>query len=142
MISTQIGQDAILTHGSHQPSEDTAFLRGQPTIWNDYARENWDAIFAAQWAASQAKLQPLARETNVPETTTPTRERVPMPDDESRIRPAPLIDAVPDIPLLPADELRARAVKYESLTYSVAVAGDVAGRILLVCPHRVVRFDC
>jgi Ti-type conjugative transfer relaxase TraA len=130
-VATQIGSDAILTHGSHQPQTDASLLRDQPAAWQRFARENWDAIFAAQWAGTQASLQPLTSQPVTKDPVIQPKGKVPMSDEYTKAEPQqpPLIEAVPDMPALPPIEVRARVVQDDGLDYSTAVTRDVAGRM-------------
>lgn len=130
-VAVQIGGDAILTHGSHPPQVDAAILRDQPAAWQSFARDNWDAIFAAGWAHTQASLQPLKSQAVFKDPAIQPKGKMPMSDERTQVDPPtpPLIDAVPDIPALPIAEVRARAVRDHTLDYLTAVTSDVAGRI-------------
>jgi len=135
VVADQIGSNAILTHGSHQPSGDAAILRKQPDAWQSFARDNWVSIFAAQWAQTQATLQPLKTKAS-PEVPKPEgQEREPM-SDQTKDKPAPtvaqpvpLVPALQNLPSLPAQELRALATKDQGLDYAMAVSRDVASRM-------------
>jgi hypothetical protein len=126
VIRLRIGGEAVLSHGSHQPAEDAAILRGQPEAWSRFARENWDAIFAAQWAETQAGLQPLTAKTrsNNPERRTRTAM-----SEEQKPERRPLIEAMPELPPLTDRALRERAIADKMIGPTKATASDVAGRI-------------
>lgn len=130
-IRDGLGSEAILTHGSHQPETDAAVLRGQPEAWQSFARENWDAIFAAQWAETQATLSPLKTKTATHTPVIQTQVRTLMSDEHTpaKTQPPVLIEAVPNIPPLPAAEVRVQAIQDPRLEYSVAVTRDVAGQV-------------
>ncbi|WP_369682674.1 Ti-type conjugative transfer relaxase TraA [Roseovarius sp. M141] len=134
-------KDAILNHGSHPPNEDAPALDGLPDGWKQYARENWSALFAAQWAETRAELLPLmerSRPWDVAALTdgadgTPTRAE---DNDQAQHRvrsdmlpEKPLIDAVSELPPLEDRELRSRAAADISVRPTLATAKDIAGRI-------------
>lgn len=139
-------KDAILTQGSHQPNGDAPVLDGLSDGWKSFALENWDQVFAAQWAETQATLRPLTervRPWNLTRATaftegpdrsqtntldrfpdqTPHKVRSNMPPEK------PLIDAVPDLPPLEDREVRNRAAADIAARPSLALAQDAAFRI-------------
>lgn len=143
-------KDAILNHGSHTPNDDASVLGGLPDAWQQFARENWAEVFAAQWAETQATLQPLTeriRQWDVARATafTDVPDRLPSKiqgraRDHSTDRTTnqarsnmppekPLIDAVPDLPPLGTRELRVRAAEHIDARPSLAMANDAAFRI-------------
>ena len=137
-------KDAILTHGSHQPNDDAPVLAGLPDGWQQYARENWRALFAAQWAETHAALLPLTEhnrpwdvERAAAFTERPDRTPVRTQDNNQathRVRSTmspekPLIDAVPDLPPLEDRAMRIRAAEDISARPTLATAKDIAGRI-------------
>ncbi|WP_299733435.1 Ti-type conjugative transfer relaxase TraA [uncultured Tateyamaria sp.] len=149
-------KDAILTHGSHQPNEDAPVLDGLPNGWKSFARENWEQVFAAQWAETQATLQPLTERvrpwdlmratafTEGPDRTptqtpdhstdqTPDKVRSNMPPEK------PLIDAVPDLPPLEDRDIRTRAAADIAARPSLALAQDAAFRIFVEPDQAVDR---
>ncbi|MDF1670221.1 MAG: Ti-type conjugative transfer relaxase TraA [Roseovarius sp.] len=130
-------KDVILIHGSHQPNEDAPVLTGLSEDWKNFAHENWDQVFAAQWAETQAKLRPLptrnkSLERTLDKVTGPDTEKarpVMTPDDTGEAKP--LIDAVPDLPPLEPAEIRTRASQDGAASPSLATARDIAGRMYL-----------
>ncbi len=149
-------KDAILTHGSHQPNEDAPVLDGLPNGWKSFARESWEQVFAAQWAETQATLQPLtervrpwdlARATAF--TEGPDRAPTQTPDRSTDQTPAkvrsnmppekPLIDAVPDLPPLEDRDIRTRAAADIAARPSLALAQDAAYRIYVEPDQAVDR---
>ncbi|WP_299210606.1 Ti-type conjugative transfer relaxase TraA [uncultured Tateyamaria sp.] len=149
-------KDAILTHGSHQPNEDAPVLDGLPNGWKSFARANWEQVFAAQWAETQATLQPLTERvrpwdlmratafTEGPDRTptqTPDRSTDQTPDKvRSNMPPEkPLIDAVPDLPPLEDRDIRTRAAADIAARPSLALAQDAAFRIYVEPDQAVDR---
>lgn len=153
-------KDAILNHGSHEPNEDAPVLGGLPDGWKQFVRENWSEVFAAQWAETQATLQPLTervwpwdldrataftegpdratskvqdRSRDHPADQTPNRARSNMPPEK------PLIDAVLDLPPLGDREVRLRSAEDISARPSLAMAQDAAFRIYLEPDQAVGR---
>ena len=143
-------KDAILNHGSHEPNEDAPVLGGLPEGWKHFARENWSEVFAAQWAETQAALQPLTeriRPWDVARATafTDVQDQSPskiqdraqyhsIDQTTNRVRSnmppeKPLIDAIPDLPPLQDRELRVRAAEHIDARPSLAMAKDAAFRI-------------
>jgi len=153
-------KDTILNHGSHTPNEDARVLDGLPESWKQFARENWAEVFAAQWAETQATLQPLierfrpwdverasaftdgtnrspskGHDKTRNHSTDQTRDKV-----RSNMRPEkPLIDAVPDLPPLLDRELRVRAAEHIDARPSLAMANDAAFRIYVEPKKAVAR---
>lgn len=145
VIGSAVPKDAILTHGSHEPNEDAPILQGLSDDWKAFARENWSEIFAAQWAETQASLQPLPKspekaidpivadvagqDASKPivrddtKAQTPDQIRSAMPPEK------PLIDAVPDLPPLEPREVRTRAAADNAVRPTMATARDIAGRL-------------
>ncbi|MBO6727814.1 MAG: Ti-type conjugative transfer relaxase TraA [Rhizobiaceae bacterium] len=149
-------KDAILSHGSHQPNEGASVLRGLSDSWKSFARENWEQVFAAQWAETQATLQPLTERvrpwdlaraaafTEGPDrtpTNTPDRSTDQTPDKvRSNMPPEkPLIDAVPDLPPLEDRDIRTRAAADIAARPSLALAQDAAYRIYVEPDQAVDR---
>lgn len=149
-------KDAILNHGSHAPNGDAPVLGGFPIGWKNFARENWPGVFAAQWAETQATLQPL-KERIRPWDVARAREFTDVPDrspskghDKTRDHSTdkvrsnmstekPLIDAVPNLPPLQDRELRVRASKHIDARPSLAMANDAAFRIYVEPKQAVAR---
>lgn len=128
-------KDAVVTHGSHQPNEDAPVLSGLSEDWKVFARENWEQIFAAQWAETRAQLKPLTEQIKTwglptPEETAQTPEKArSVMINEDRATEKPLIEAVLDLPVLPENEIRQRASEDISARPTLATARDIAGRI-------------
>jgi Ti-type conjugative transfer relaxase TraA len=145
VIGSAVPKDAILTHGSHEPNDDAPVLNGLSEDWKSFARENWSEIFAAQWAETQASLQPLqprqqmGRDPDIADiarsghskVVPPNDAKAPTPDQVRAAMPPekPLIDAVPDLPPLEPKELRGRAAEDGAVRPTMATARDIAGRI-------------
>ncbi len=136
-------KDAILIHGSHQPGEDAPVLSTLPDIWKVFARENWDTVFAAQWAETQAQLKPLSDQiktwglTTQDENVPTTKKARPAMITDGQTTNRPLIDGVADMPLLPETKIRRRASEDISARPTLATARDIAGRIY-VEPDKIV----
>jgi len=153
-------KDTILNHGSHTPNGDAPVLCGLPDVWQQFARENWAQVFAAQWAETQATLQPLiersrpwdverasaftdgtnrspskllniTRDHSADQTTDKVRSNM-SPEK-------PLIDAVPDLPPLQDHELRVRAAEHIDARPTLAMANDAAFRIYVEPKKAVAR---
>jgi len=153
-------KDVILNHGSHEPNDDAPVLGGLPDGWKNFARENWPEVFAAQWAETQATLQPLTERIR-PWDVARARAFTDVPDrspskghDKTRDHSAdqttdkvrsimppaiPLIDAVPDLPPLEDRELRLRAAEHIDARPSLAMANDAAFRIYIEPKQAVAR---
>jgi hypothetical protein len=152
--------DAIMNHGSHEPNDDAPVLGGLPNGWKQFARENWAAVFAAQWAETQATLQPLTeriRPWNVERASAFTDGTNRSPSevhDKTRNHSAdqtadkvrsnmppekPLINAVLDLPPLQDQELRVRAAEHIDARPSLAMANDAAFRIYVEPKKAVAR---
>ncbi|WP_162497469.1 Ti-type conjugative transfer relaxase TraA [Roseovarius dicentrarchi] len=147
-------KDAILNHGAHQPNEDAPVLAGLPDDWRYFARENWSALFAAQWAETQITLQPLTERSRPWDVTraaafiegpdrTPTsiqdNDRAPHRGRATMPPKKPLIEAVPDLPPLKDRELRSRTAEDISARPTLATAKDVARRIYVEPDQAVER---
>lgn len=153
-------KDSILNHGSHTPNVDAPVLGGLPDVWQQFARENWAEVFAAQWAETLATLQPLierirpwdverasaftdgtnrspsevqdkTRDHSSDQTTDKVRSNM-LPEN-------PLIDAVPDLPPLQDQELRVRAAGHIDARPSLAMTKDAAFRIYVEPKKAVAR---
>ncbi len=134
-VRAQFGEEAILQHGSHAPTSDSALLRDQSSEWQSFAQENWQTLFAAQWAEHKTNLQPLkaqdVRGQILPDAPT-EKARPPMAD------PKILIDGVQDMPAVAPETLRVQAAQHSSMEPVIATAKDIAGRIY-VQPDRAVE---
>jgi hypothetical protein len=149
-------KDVILNHGSHTPNDDAPILGELPDVWQQFARENWAEVFAAQWAETQATLQPLKERirpwdvararafTDVPDRSPSkvhdkTRDHPPNQARSNMPPEIPLIDAVPDLPPLQDQELRVRAAEHIDARPSLAMANDAAFRIYIEPKQAVAR---
>lgn len=149
-IRTIFPKDAVLTHGSHQPNDNAPVLGGLSEDWKTFARENWDQVFAAQWAETQAQLKPLTVENKTwgmtkEDAVLPEREKARPVMEQNTATPKereaekPLIEAVPDLPPLPAPEMRQRASEDINARPTLATARDIAGRIYVEPDEAVDR---
>ena len=129
-VRALLPREALLAQGMEIPDAVANILASVPEDWRSFLQENWEQVFAAQWAETQATLQPLTKsQANLeidrlasidPDLTKATPN---MPPEK------PLIDAVPNLPDLIDRELRGRAAEDLSARPSLATARDIAGRI-------------
>ena len=155
-LRSVFSKDAILNHGSHQPNEDAPVLSGLPDGWKQFARENWSEVFAAQWAETQATLQPLpewvrpwdlaraAAFTEGLDRVAPERQQRTRDQETTKVRSnmppeKPLIEAVPDLPPLEDRVIRTRAAENIGARPSLAMAQDAAYRIYVEPDQAVGR---
>ena len=138
-IRNAVAGDAILKHGSHQPNSDASVLSGLTPDWKDFLQENWHEIFAAQWAETQATLQPLVEQARRVEPQDMSRTTAGQAQRRSHMPPEkPLLDPVDTLPPLSDQDARARAVEADAVRPALATTRDIASRVY-VEPERAVE---
>jgi hypothetical protein len=130
-------KDVILTHGSHKPNQDAPVLSNLSKGWKEFAHENWERLFAAQWAETQVRLKPLGdpiKALGLPtqdEIAQTEKKAMPSMTPENQTCERILIEAFPDMPPLPEHDIRQRASGDISARPTLATARDIAGRIYI-----------
>lgn len=129
-VRAMLPREALLSQGQTSPGASSAILETVPETWRSYLQENWDQVFAAQWAETQSTLQPLKgvdATTGLmptPQATIQSQKAITnMPPEK------PLIEAVSDVPPLEPAELRRRALEDAGARPQLSTAQDIAGRM-------------
>lgn len=133
-IRVVIPQNRMLEQGADLPSDPSSLMKDVPAGWQPFLQENWDKIFAAQWAEVQATLRPLEQrspaairaEASQGEVAKASKSRTGRVD---MVQPKILIEAADSVAPLDPHEIRAAANRELSDGPTRATLEDVAGRV-------------